>query len=164
MENRKKKYFIEPKLKLVEQQNDLKMAFPESDVKIKNGMLTWWGKVKTGPFSIEYDLKIEYKMEKYPKIWLLNADVEEGKWDRIPHHYNTDEKEKIIQLCLFKPKYKEWKKQYYLSKTIIPWAIEWLYFYEIWKITGKWKGGGEHPTSKDYQKSDKYKEKVKSNR
>ena len=33
----------------------------------------------------------------------------------------------------------------FLSETIIPWAIEWLKYYELWRITGKWLGGGiEH--------------------
>jgi hypothetical protein len=24
------------------------------------------------------------------------------------------------------------------------WAVEWLYFYEGWLITKKWRGGGRH--------------------
>ena len=29
--------------------------------------------------------------------------------------------------------------------TIIPWTQEWLYFYEIWLLTGEWRGGGHTP-------------------
>jgi hypothetical protein len=29
--------------------------------------------------------------------------------------------------------------------TIIPWTIEWLFFYETWLATGEWHGGGKHP-------------------
>ena len=40
-------------------------------------------------------------------------------------------------------------RHYSIADTIIPWVIEWIYFYELWKITGAWKGGGDHPTAKD---------------
>lgn len=159
MEESKKKYFLEPKLKLVEQKNDLELKYPDSEVWIKSGVLTWIGKVKTNPFSKEYDLKVEYKMGKSPQVWLMNEVVEDNKEYRTPHNYGVDEKEKSIQLCLYKPRNKEWMKHYSIADTIIPWAIEWIYFYELWKITGEWKGGGDHPTAKDRRNRDKYQEK-----
>lgn len=50
-------------------------------------------------------------------------------------------------------------KHYPISRTIIPWAIEWLYYYEIWCVTGEWQGGGAHPTAKACQNSKQYQEK-----
>lgn len=155
----KKKYFVEPKLRLIDQKNMILMDFPESEAVIKEGMLVWYGKVKPTAVSEEYTLKLEYKMGKYPKVWLMNANIESGQGSDIPHHYHVDEKEKTVELCLFKPKFKEWMKHYPISKTIIPWAIEWLYYYEIWCITGEWQGGGAHPTPKACQNSGKYQEK-----
>ena len=32
-----------------------------------------------------------------------------------------------------------------IANTIIPWTVEWLYYYELWQATGEWLGGGEHP-------------------
>ena len=29
-----------------------------------------------------------------------------------------------------------------LAKTTVPWASRWLYYYELWLVTGKWLGGG----------------------
>ena len=29
-----------------------------------------------------------------------------------------------------------------ISKTIVHWAIEWLYYYEEWAYSGRWYGGG----------------------
>ena len=68
--------------------------------------------------------------------------------DNVPHcykrHYKNKENE-YVKICLYYPKYKEWTKDMYISDTIIPWAIEWLYYYEYWRLTGKWLGGGiEH--------------------
>lgn len=29
-----------------------------------------------------------------------------------------------------------------IANTIVHWAVEWMYYYEIWVSTGKWMGGG----------------------
>ena len=79
------------------------------------------------------------------------------------HKYNVDLNAGTVQLCLYKPGNKEWMKHYSIAKTIVPWAIEWLYYYEIWQITGDWQGGGAHPTPKACRNSDKYKEKIEDN-
>lgn len=155
----KKKYFIEPKLQLIDQKNFIMVDFPDSEVCIREGVLYWHGKVKPTSVSKEYYLKLEYRMGKYPKAWLIKEVLDEKTAYYIPHHYAVDVKEGTIELCLFKPKMKEWMKHYPLSKTIIPWAIEWIYYYEIWQITGEWKGGGDHPTPKDCKNSTKYREK-----
>jgi hypothetical protein len=35
-----------------------------------------------------------------------------------------------------------------LADSIVPWASEWLFFYEFWLVTGEWDGGGRwQPTS-----------------
>lgn len=63
----------------------------------------------------------------------------------VPHcyhrFYESDDNE-YVKLCLYYPKYKEWTKSMFLSETIIPWAIDWIKYYELWRITGKWLGGG----------------------
>jgi hypothetical protein len=48
-------------------------------------------------------------------------------------------------LCLYHPREKSWHNELLLSEVIVPWISEWLLFYEIWSITGEWKGGGSHP-------------------
>lgn len=39
----------------------------------------------------------------------------------------------------------DFTSQMLLADTVIPWAVEWLYHYEIWLATGEWCGGGKHP-------------------
>jgi hypothetical protein len=51
-------------------------------------------------------------------------------------HFNPDN-----TLCLYHSA-KEWTPAMYLAETIVPWASEWLFHYEIWKGTGEWRGGG----------------------
>ena len=72
------------------------------------------------------------------------------KDEKIPHTYERnyiDKNKQIVRLCLYYPKYGEWKNYMYIADTIIPWTIEWLYYYEMWRITGEWLGGGIHNES-----------------
>jgi hypothetical protein len=55
-------------------------------------------------------------------------------------------------LCLYQPKYREFRSSDFISDTIIPWISLWLYYYEKWHVTGKWLGGGEHPNLKKKKK------------
>jgi hypothetical protein len=50
------------------------------------------------------------------------------------------------RLCLYRPHRREWTPAMMIANTIIPWISEWLYFYELWLVTGEWLGGGEHPS------------------
>ena len=34
-----------------------------------------------------------------------------------------------------------------LSRTIVPWAAEWLLNYELWRFVGEWLGGGHDEVS-----------------
>lgn len=51
-------------------------------------------------------------------------------------------------LCLFYPPGLEWRPTMYVAEMIIPWAAEWLFFYELWLVGGHWYGGGRHAASK----------------
>ena len=33
-----------------------------------------------------------------------------------------------------------------IANTTLPWTAEWLFFYELWLVTGEWDGGGHWPT------------------
>lgn len=59
-----------------------------------------------------------------------------------PHKFDIDEENKMVSICLYR--YSEFNSSKLLANTIIPRAIEWLYYYELWLATGKWLGG-EHP-------------------
>lgn len=61
---------------------------------------------------------------------------------KVPHMYSDG------ALCLFYPDYNEWKYTDSWADTLVPWTCLWLYYYEIWLITGEWLGGGIHGSSK----------------
>lgn len=43
-------------------------------------------------------------------------------------------------LCLYEPRATPWKSSDSLHEKIIPWTAEWLVFYELFLICGKWLG------------------------
>ena len=82
-----------------------------------------------------------------PRVQVLNPLLEkhpnyaEGP---IPHVYWSKKELDLPYLCLFSPELREWTLDDLIAHTTIFWAAEWLYFYEGWLLTKKWKGGGRH--------------------
>lgn len=102
--------------------------------------LKWDGELKSSPIGDAYLIKIIYELHSSPQVFVVKPEklsLPEGEV-RLKHVY-SHEKQK---LCLYYPKAKEWSGSQYLTNTILPWTIEWLYHYEIWLITGEWLGGG----------------------
>ncbi|HWX23034.1 MAG TPA: hypothetical protein VN578_24290 [Candidatus Binatia bacterium] len=44
------------------------------------------------------------------------------------------------KLCLYDWRDQPWQDKWHLHETVIPWAAEWLVFYELLLLTGKWHG------------------------
>ncbi len=43
-------------------------------------------------------------------------------------------------LCLYWPDEWGWTARESLAATIVPWTAFWLYYYELWLVTGEWLG------------------------
>ena len=43
-------------------------------------------------------------------------------------------------LCLYDWREQQWQNSWHLHETIVPWAAEWLLYYGLWLLTGKWLG------------------------
>lgn len=109
--------------------------------------LTWEGTLKSSPIGSDYLIKVSYKKNGVPEIFVLdpkNLELPKGK-TKLMHVYDHEKQ----RLCLYYPKAKEWNSTKTIASTIIPWAIEWLYHYETWLITGEWTGGGIHAGSEN---------------
>lgn len=79
-----------------------------------------------------------------PEMFVLSPDLKTlAGGQPIPHIYPHDGPG--IKLCLWWPKQRDWKPQMKLTETYIPWAAEWLWYFEDWLGTSVWSGGGEHP-------------------
>ncbi|WP_454766118.1 hypothetical protein [Cupriavidus campinensis] len=81
-----------------------------------------------------------------PELLVLEPDLRVVAADkRLPHTYLHDGLG--TKLCLWWPKAREWSNRMKLSETYIPWAVEWLGYFEHWLASGEWNGGGEHPNA-----------------
>lgn len=117
----------------------IKKTFPEAKTKmIKRGHYEVIVPLNPKNFSRTYDVKIAFT-ELGAKVYVVNEvlKIAEGRY-KLPHVYN----QKLQQLCLFSVSKKEWNSKYLIVKTLIPWASEWLFYYELWLINGDWHGGG----------------------
>jgi hypothetical protein len=98
------------------------------------------GAIRPTSRSIPYQFVLTYNLAEKPKTKIVSPRLEKNfRGDEIPHLYPGE------YLCLYRPKYWEFRKTDLLTDTIIHWTSLWLYFYEQWHVTGEWLGGGEHP-------------------
>lgn len=115
----------------------------------------WQGRVK--PDGRSFLLQIAYRVPLAIENWTprdvqprvqvrepkleFHPDYEEGP---LPHVYHYESEQTLPFLCLFDPHTGDWTPEDLLAETTVYWAIDWLYFYEGWLVTKKWKGGGRH--------------------
>jgi hypothetical protein len=126
----------------MDQVNALRSKFPGARLTHQPAKLKIVLNVQPTARSVQYKVLIKYALHSLPQVWVLSPILKKNdKGDNIPHMYNQE------RICLFQPKYGEFRATNYLSNTIIPWIALWLYHYEIWQMTGQWEGGGEHPVS-----------------
>lgn len=116
----------------------LRHKYPESKVSVKNSKLVWEGNLKPSSLSREYKVQLICERRDNPKVFLKGSDIKGIERVDFPHHYKKTEHGVLI--CLNYPA--EFNYSMKLIDTIIPWTVEWLYFYEIWLCTGEWLGGG----------------------
>lgn len=125
---------------IIEQMAAIRRKHVNFTTSIERNALFVEGKLQPTARSDVYSVEIIYYLQKRPIVNILHpALVVNFKGEKIPHVYPGE------KLCLYQPKYNEFKYTDLLTDTIIPWTSLWLYHYENWHITGEWLGGGEHP-------------------
>jgi hypothetical protein len=125
---------------ITQQFGNLRSRFNQFECKLNRNTIIVKGELRPTYRSVNYVFKIEYSLQSQPIVRIISPSLQKNsKGEDIPHMYGQK------HLCLYRPKYNEFKRSDYLSGTIIPWISLWLYYYEQWHITGKWLGGGEHP-------------------
>lgn len=125
---------------IIEQMASIKRKYANFTTNIERNSLRIKGELQPTSRSDVYMVEIIYHFRKRPIVNILKPVlVKNFKGEDIPHVYQGD------RLCLYQPKYNEFKFSDFLSASIVPWTSLWLYYYEVWHVTGDWLGGGEHP-------------------
>lgn len=76
-----------------------------------------------------YEVAIQYCMNKFPVVKI-----------RRPHIPNKIHMYRDGRLCLYDHREQPWSTLDNIHETIIPWTAEWLVYYELYLIFGKWFG------------------------
>lgn len=113
------------------QKHHIAKQFETFKTSIVNGVLIATGTLKPTDECDEYKVRIEYAPGMQPRVYIKSHELE--NISEI-HLYSEG------FLCLFDPSETKWKDTNKLSEYTIPWTIEWILYYEIWKHTGKWEG------------------------
>lgn len=146
----KKSYLT--KKSLPQQYLAIKTIFPEAKIYFwKKKMIIH---LLLQPTELSKKYHTEFILENYGKceVW-IHGDLKKLDDPNFPHKYHIDQEKRKAKICLYHPEKDEWNSKLWLKDTLIPWAIEWLLFYELWLATGNWLGGGEHPSLQDSQNS-----------
>ncbi|MGH2773459.1 MAG: hypothetical protein ACRDIU_10050 [Actinomycetota bacterium] len=105
--------------------------------------MIWVAPLQPTEASDTYTIHVEYSLGSRPKITVQSPELRRPAGKPLPHPFEGDE------LCLHYAE--EFSGQDLISSTIVPWISEWLLYYELWLITGKWLGGG-HGDESDARK------------
>jgi hypothetical protein len=101
--------------------------------------LVWSGALAPAEYTATYELLIDHQIGKPPLVYVTRPRLQLIEGQNLPHVYPLN------TLCLFLGNH-EWHESIPIADTLVPWATEWLLFYELWLATGgEWFGDGEHP-------------------
>jgi len=115
----------------------MRLVWPGFECQVRGGRLICRGNLKPFDISREYSVRIEYIVGFRPNAWVLGLPSPDETDKKIPHRFKDG------SICLFY--HSEWTPELPIARTILPWLLEWLAFYEGWLATGEWQGGGIHP-------------------
>ncbi|PSJ71768.1 hypothetical protein C7N43_37635 [Sphingobacteriales bacterium UPWRP_1] len=101
--------------------------------RIENGTLICTGELQP-EYCDRYKIRIEFREGYAPLVFITSPHIEPRS---AIHMYKEG------CLCLFYPGEFKWRNTTKIAEYTIPWIVEWVLYYEIWKITGKWEGA-EH--------------------
>lgn len=140
-----------------EQDRKIRDEFPSFRLCLDAGWIGIWEGVLC-PIAQPYRVRIVYfTRRQFPTWQLANPYVSvtvldppvgpdpRGTGERVPHIYGLGCDPTFPRLCLYDPVAGEYAPDMLIAGFIIPWAIDWLFFYEDWVRTGVWCGGGRHP-------------------
>ena len=97
---------------------------------LRDGGLLWSGALRPTSSSPRYKVSVLHQPGRVPKVFVRQPKLPGD----TPHRYDDG------SLCVFWPEEFRWNDSELLAKTLLPWAAFWLFYVEIWQITGEWMG------------------------
>ena len=94
-------------------------------------------KLRPDVFSKEYDVRVLFETGRV-SVYVIGELKIASNRTKLPHVYSNE----LKHICLYGKEGESWSSEKSIVSTIVPWASEWLYYYELWLIDGQWHGGG----------------------
>jgi hypothetical protein len=120
---------------MAQQAMGLRSVFPGAELALKPYSLRWTGQLQPLDLSRVYTIRIDYKLGRYPSVRVLAPELKATEAGFLPHTYDDG------TLCLHD--LGQWNAAMLIVDTIVPWAAEWLLYYETWLATGEWFGDAD---------------------
>lgn len=127
-------FFRAEVLPLGEQLRQMALQWPGFQRTMYRSEVSWVGQLTPTPLSDTYVIRVTYRRPRRPVVEVVSPRLRTRPGEKIPHTFPGE------RLCLHL--HGEWKPNMDIASTIIKWSSFWLFFYEIWLITGRWEGGG----------------------
>jgi hypothetical protein len=110
--------------------------FPTLRLVSKNP-LVWRGDVVPieGGRAFTLEVHAVWRSNRLPAVRVLAPSLENEPGRSLPPHTFSDG-----TLCLYHTDDFRWTDGHFIAETIVPWACEWCYYYELWLSTGDWLG------------------------
>ncbi len=123
----------DPWFHLVRQKFLVEKYFPcfACALQARPGVLECIGDIQPCPECETYRVQIKLSKSGIPRVKILSPRI---RWQSAIHLY-LDER-----LCLYDHRDQPWMVNDNLYEKIIPWTAEWLVYYELFKLDGKWLG------------------------
>lgn len=108
-----------------------------------DGCLWWIGNVR--PRQKVYRISIMWWPGRIDRPYVQVRDPKirpraGASFEDIPHLMFNGDDPALSGLCLFDPDGREWTPADLIADTTVPWACEWLHYYELWHMSGEWRG------------------------
>jgi len=114
-----------------------------------HGCGVWLGQLR--PIAKTYDIRVDMAAGcadsnlSYPwraaSVRVLDGAVRPASdGSSVPHLYGAWDDPRGAHLCLYYPPDETMLLGHQVARQLLPWAYEWLYYYEMWLVTGVWSG------------------------
>lgn len=112
----------------------LDRAFPQGSVQLTPGRLVWTARVRPLPACEEYAVRLEAVPARTPSVHVDSPQLVPNSDGLLPHVYDDG------SLCV--SEFGDFRPGMLFVDTVVPWALEWLVYYELWRATDRWWGDG----------------------
>jgi hypothetical protein len=120
----------------------IQKRWPDFEVAADRNHLVCWGRLQPAEYTDTYDVVLEHTRGRRPLVYVARPKLQLHDGEPLPHVFAQN------TICLTPESgYEQSLKP--LAHTVLPWASEWLYYYELWVLTGRWSGGGVHPGAQE---------------